>query len=67
MLYEVITIAGEAHMGGFAAGGLAAALLTFRARLSAAPPAWVRAGATTAAIAAVVSLGAAAVASYNFV
>ncbi len=55
-------IAGEAHMGGFAAGGLAAALLTFRERLSAAPPAWVRAGATTAAIAAVVSLGAAAVA-----
>jgi membrane associated rhomboid family serine protease len=55
-------IAAEAHIGGFAAGMLAVALLTGRERLSATPPPVVRAGATAATIAALASVGLAAAA-----
>jgi membrane associated rhomboid family serine protease len=55
-------IAGEAHIGGFVAGILAAALLTGRERLFAPPPPLVRAGATAAAIATLASVGLAAAA-----
>ncbi len=55
-------IAGEAHIGGFVAGIVAAALLTRRGQLFAAPPAGVRAAATAAALAALASLGGAAAA-----
>ena len=59
---NVPLIAGEAHIGGFVAGIATAALLTRRARLSAAAPAGVRAAAAAAAMASLVSLGAAAAA-----
>ena len=56
---SVPLIAGEAHIGGFAAGIAAAALLTLRRHLSAAAPAGVRAAAAGAAMVLLVSLGAA--------
>ncbi len=59
---NVPLIAGEAHIGGFVAGALAAALLTQRGRLSAAVGGPIRAAATAAAVATLASVGAAAAA-----